>query len=57
MIRLPADLASLTRVIVIFWAAFAVVGWSIVSAVLKRALGFRWVHVPAAMCGFLLGLG
>ena len=57
LIRLPADLASLTWVIVAFWATVAVVGWSMVSAVLKSALRLRWLEVPLAMAGFLLGLG
>ena len=57
LVRLPADLASFTWAIVAFWAAFAVAGWSIVAAVMKRALVLRWLQLPAAMAGFLFGLG
>ena len=57
LVKLPADLASFTWVVVAFWAAFAVAGWSIVAAVMKRAFGIRWLQIPAAMAGFLFGLG
>ena len=57
LIKLPADFASFTWVIIALWAAFAMTGWSIVAAVLKRALGFRWLQLPAAMLGFLFGIG
>ena len=57
LIRLPADLASLTWVVVAFWAGFAAVGWSIVLLLLKSALSLTWLQLPAAMVGFLLGLG
>ena len=57
LVKLPADLAVLTWAIVTLWAVFMLTGWFLVSAVMIRALGLRWLQLPAAMTGFLFGLG